>query len=448
MAEETIARGRRRFLGAAGAAVLGAAAPMTDPAGAQAQAGRGSGKLRVALVGTGIRGSGLWGRTLQNNYSDVLEFVGLCDINPLRMEFVKKHMGVSCPTFTDFDEMIAKTRPDKVIVTTMDCFHAKYICRALELGCDVITEKPLCTDEKMCQDIIDAEKRTNRNIRVTFNYRYGPAAARVKELLMSGEIGKITSVDFSYYLNTDHGASYYRRWHAYKQFNGSLLVHKSTHHFDLLNWWLDGEPVHVNAHGDLRHYGWNGEYCGERCMTCAHKGECPYFWDITKNEFLMNLYVNCESADGYIRDACLYRRDINIWDTMAVQVRYHNDVLLNYSLNTCMPYEGYLVGFNGTKGRLDVREYHSQPWDVEGMADFRITPLFGKSRAFVIPNAGPGHWGADGKMQDMIFRGPIPDPLGQTAGSRAGALSVMIGVAARRSIEQQSPIVIEDLVKI
>jgi len=447
MAEKLIHPGRRKFLGSAGAAAMTAAGlAMTKPGTAEAR--RTGGKLKVCLVGTGIRGSGLWGKTLNDNYGDVLEFVGLCDINPIRMEFVRKHMGVSCPTFTDFDEMIAKTNPDKVIVTTKDCFHAKYICRAMELGKDVITEKPMCTDGKMCQDIIDTEKRTGKNVRVTFNYRYGPAAVRIKEILMSGEIGHVTSVDFNYYLNTSHGASYYRRWHAYKQNSGSLLVHKSTHHFDLMNWWLDGEPVEVNAHGDLRHYGWNGEFRGERCMNCPHKDKCRYYWDITTNDFLMNLYVKAEPADGYIRDACLYRPDINIWDTMAVQVRYHNDVLMNYSLNSCMPYEGYFVGFNGTKGRLDVREYHSQPWEVEGMAELRISKLHGNSRAVVIPHGGGGHWGADTKMQDMIFKGPVPDPLGQSAGSRAGALSILIGVAARRSIEQQRKIFIEELVKI
>jgi len=440
-----VTKGRRKFLGAAGAVAIGAAAaPLVGSDTARAE----SGKLKIALVGTGIRGSGLWGKTLHKNYSDVVEFVGLCDINPLRLEFARKHIGVKCPTFTDFDEMIEKTKPDKVIVTTTDCFHAKYICRAMELGCDVITEKPMATDEKMCQEIIDTERRTGRNVRVTFNYRYGPAAVRTKELLMSGEIGHITSVDFNYYLDTSHGASYFRRWHAYKQKSGSLLVHKATHHFDLMNWWLDAEPVEVNAYGDLRHYGFNGSFRSERCMTCGHKSDCPFYWDITKNEFLMNLYVRCESADGYIRDACLYRKNINIWDTMAVQVRYHNDVLMTYSLNACMPYEGYRVSFNGTKGRLDVREYHRQPWEAPGLADFRITPLFGKTRTFTIPHSGGGHWGADQKMQDMIFRGPIPDPLGQTAGTRAGALSIMIGVASRRSIEQQKPMFIEELVKI
>ncbi len=445
MSSEKIEQGRRKFLGAAGAAAMGAAAiPLSG--GREAHAAK-SKKLKIAMVGTGSRGTGLWGRTLNKNYSDVLEFVGLCDINYKRVEFAKKDIGVDCPTFTDFDEMIAKTKPDKVIVTTKDCFHAKYICRAMELGCDVITEKPMTTDEKMCQEVLDTERRTGQNVRVTFNYRYGPAAVRIKEIIASGEIGEITSVDFNYYLNTDHGASYFRRWHGYKQNSGSLLVHKSTHHFDLLNWWLDAEPMEVRAFADLRHYGFNGEFRAKNCRTCPHTSKCPYYWDITKSEHMMNLYVNCEDVDGYIRDSCLYRKDINIWDTMAVQVKYHSDIPLNYSLNACMPYEGYLVGFNGTKGRLDAREYHKQPWEVEGMADFRITKNFGTTKTFTIPHGGAGHWGSDTKMQDMIFRG-APDPLGQTAGTRAGALSILIGVAARRSIERQENIVIDELVKL
>ena len=109
----------------------------------------------MALVGTGIRGSSLWGRDLLKNYADVLDIVGLCDINPIRMDYARSYMGASCPTFTDFGEMITKTRPDIVIITTMDSFHAKYICLAMENGCRPITEKPMCTDEKMVQKIID-----------------------------------------------------------------------------------------------------------------------------------------------------------------------------------------------------------------------------------------------------------------------------------------------------
>ncbi len=164
---------------------------------------------------------------------------------------------------------------------------------------------------------------------------------------------------------------------------------------------------------------------------------------------MMNMYVKNESEDGYIRDACLYRKKINIWDTMSLQVRYHNEVMMSYSLNACMPYEGYRVSFNGTKGRLDCRTYARQPWEVNGVADIRISTLFGKSRTYTVQRSGTGgHGGADPKLQDRIFRGPVPDRLNQAAGTRDGALSILIGIAARRSIEQQRPIMIEELVKI
>jgi predicted dehydrogenase len=438
---------RRKFLSSSACAAVGVASlPLLKTRNVW---GRTQGrKIRVALVGTGIRGSGTWGRTLMVQYGDVLEMVGLCDINSKRMEYAKRFMGAICPTFLDFKQMITDTKPDMVIVTTTDCFHAKYICLAMEMGCDVITEKPMATDEKMCQNIMDTEKRTGKKLTVTFNYRYSPEAVKIKEILMSKEIGEVTSVDFNYYLDIYHGASYFRRWHGFKQFSGSLLVHKATHHFDLMNWWLSAEPVEVNAYGELRKYGHNGSFRGGRCMSCPFKDKCEFFWDITTNEHLMNLYVKAESEDGYLRDACVFRKKINIWDTMNVQVQYHNRVTMSYSLNAFMPYEGYFVGFNGTRGRLDARVYHNQPWKAENMADFRITHNFGQTKTFGLSSGGSGHWGADQIMQDQIFRNPGPDRLERGAGSRDGALSILIGIAARRSIEQERPFKIEELVKI
>lgn len=444
MTKEKTRFSRRDFLKSGTVGAIGLHTLARNSLGASS----GSGKIRTALVGTGIRGTGTWGRDLLRRYGDVVEMVGLCDRNPKRMAFSKTYMGAACPAYTDFDRMFEETSPELVIVTTTDCYHSKYICAAMEKGADVITEKPLATDEKLAQDIIDTEKRTGRKLTVAFNYRFGPDAVRIKEILKSGEIGEITSVDFNYYLDVFHGASYFRRWHGFKQFSGSLLVHKATHHFDLMNWWLSAEPVEVNAYGHLRKYGFNGTFRGERCMTCPHRTDCPFFWDITKEPMLMGLYVNAESEDGYIRDACVFREKINIWDTMNVQVQYHNRVTMSYSLNAFMPYEGYFVGFNGTMGRLDVRVYHQTPWKTDSLADFRITQSFKSTKAFNIQSGGEGHWGADGIMQDRIFRGVKDDPLQQSAGIRDGVLSIMIGIAARRSIEQKRPFAIEELVSI
>jgi len=222
---------RRAFLGSTGTFIAGSL--MASPLARQAFS-KGN-KVKVALVGTGVRGSSFWGKTLVDNFSDMLEFVGLCDINPGRLEYAKKYIGADCPVFTDFVKMVTNTSPDLIIVTTKDSTHHEFIIKGLEMGCDVLTEKPLTTDEDKCQAILDAERKSGRKLIVGFNYRWGPYPTKIKELLQSGSIGKITSVDFHWYLNTYHGASYFRRWHGLRQDGGTLWVHKATHHFDLLN---------------------------------------------------------------------------------------------------------------------------------------------------------------------------------------------------------------------
>src|SRR5688572_33198003 len=158
---------RREFVAAVGGATVGAAVAGTTPVAAQA-------KRRYAIVGTGVRAIGMWGRPIAQEYADVAEFVGLCDINPLRVEVAKKQIGVSCPTFTNFDEMMDKAKPDLLMVTTVDGYHSEYIVKAMGRGIDVMTEKPMVIDEKQCSAVLDAEKKSGRNLVVTFNYRYSP----------------------------------------------------------------------------------------------------------------------------------------------------------------------------------------------------------------------------------------------------------------------------------
>ena len=187
-------------------------------------------KKRLAMVGTGHRGTGFWGKPVKDNFGDMIEFVGLCDINPGRLETAKQFMGATCPTFSNFDKMLKEVKPDIVIVTTVDNTHDIFIVKALEAGCDVITEKPMTTDEEKCQRILDAERRTGRKVIVGFNYRHNPHMKKLRELLQENRVGKITSVDFHWYLNVYHGADYFRRWHGFKAKGGSLWVHKASHH--------------------------------------------------------------------------------------------------------------------------------------------------------------------------------------------------------------------------
>jgi predicted dehydrogenase len=281
---------------------------------------------------------------------------------------------------------------------------------------------------------------------VTFNYRYSPHRQKLYELLRAGEIGDIVSADFHWYLDTDHGASYFRRWHGERSRGGSLLVHKSTHHFDLLNWWLESEPEEVHAFGALEFYGKNNDFRYSNCRPCPHKDKCDFYYDITKSEHMMKLYVEHEKHDGYIRDNCLWRSEIDIFDKMAVQIRYANNVQVSYSLTTYSPYEGYRIAFNGTKGRLEAWIQESQPWEMKDYDELRLTKNFGETELIKIPHGGGGHGGGDTRLKDKIFKTPnMPDPYRQSAGTRSGAMSILIGIAARTSIDTGKPIKIADL---
>ncbi|MCX5496489.1 Gfo/Idh/MocA family oxidoreductase [Kaistia dalseonensis] len=391
-------------------------------------------KIRYALVGTGNRGTTMWGRDLLAGWGDVVELVGICDLNPMRAERARTMMGSNAPLYVDLDLLLAETRPALVIVCTRDSNHDEIIVKAMEAGADVISEKPMTTTAEKIARIRDAEKRTGRRLDVSFNYRYSPTAARIKELLLAGEIGDVTSVDFHWYLDNQHGADYFRRWHAFTENSGSLYVHKATHHFDLINWYLDSDPEEVKAFGDLVHYGRNGPFRGERCKTCPHQAECPYYLDLAADPFLDALYEEPSRLDGYVRDACVFREEIDIPDTMVASFRYQNGVKVSYSLNTYMPIEGHHIAFNGHKGRIELRQYEKQPWTTPPADEIVLMKSFPNTVERIwVPHEPGGHYGGDNRMRDMIFRPGANDRLRQRAGSRAGAMSVLCGLAALES---------------
>jgi predicted dehydrogenase len=424
------------------------------------------------MVGTGSRGTSMWGRALLSRYSDRIEFVGLCDSNPGRVEAGKEIIGAGCPTFsnlktpmTAFEKMMKDTQPDLLIVTTVDATHSEYIVRGMELGVNVLTEKPMTTDEHKVQQILDAEKKTGRKTRVTFNYRYSPHRAKLWELLRAGEIGELTSVDFHWYLDTRHGADYFRRWHRLVEKSGSLWVHKASHHFDLLNWWIDSDPETVYALGSLDFYGKNGTLRAENCRTCPHTQQCNFYFRIDRPAMsaamqdaagvtprqaasdnpYKRLYIDCEKYDGYLRDGCVFKNDVNIFDKMAATIRYVNGVQVSYSLTAYSPYEGYRIAFNGTKGRIDAWIQESNPTGDRDYDEIVLHKNFSRRQYIQIPYGTSGHGGGDDLLRDQIFIPGTPDPLRQCAGTRDGAFACLIGIAARNSIASGQPVRIADL---
>ncbi|MBN1808957.1 MAG: Gfo/Idh/MocA family oxidoreductase [Planctomycetes bacterium] len=425
-----------------------------------------AGRKRYAQVGLGSR-SGMYSGAVVEKYGEYAELVGLSDSNEGRLN---QRMGWARSAgadpkgymAADFEKMIKETKADTVLVMTKDCHHDEYIVKALEMGCDAITEKPMTTDAGKCQRIIDTQKKTGKKVTVTFNYRYSPPRTQIKDLLMNGVVGNVVSVDFHWLLNTRHGADYFRRWHRNKANSGGLLVHKATHHFDLVNWWLSSVPENVYAYGARNFYTpETAERYGlskrsERCLDCPEKDKCNFHLDLAASEGLKKLYLENEQYDGYFRDRCVFSDLIDIEDTMHLVVKYMSGASMSYSLHSFMPWEGYVIAFNGTKGRLEHKcmetVYISGDGNTPGEllpegTTTRIYPHFLPGREEEVWTGAGGHGGGDDPLLDDLFHpNPPEDRYMRAADQRGGAYSILTGVAANKSIAGGEVVRINDLV--
>ncbi|MER5924163.1 Gfo/Idh/MocA family protein [Streptomyces mirabilis] len=431
-------------------------------------------RRRAAVVGLGARAQ-LYTEALTGPHADRVDLVGLCDVNAHRMAVHNEWIAAAHPgrapvpayAAEDFDLMLRHERVDLVVVCTVDRTHDAYIVRALEAGCDVVTEKPMTTDADRARRILDARRRTGREVRVAFNYRYNPVHSAVREILASGGIGEVGSVHFEWLLDLRHGADYFRRWHREKANSGGLMVHKSTHHFDLVNWWLGTRPETVYAQGGLFFY---GDTAGRRRglarpYTRAHGSPAarddPFAVHLADSPALRALYLDAEHEDGYHRDQNVFGPGVTIEDDMAVLVRYASGATLTYHLTAYAPWEGYRVCFNGSEGRLEllveestwsrplVRTRTSGPvmhgaavGDEAGRTELLLRRFWEPPQEVKVPTGEGGHGGGDVRMLADLFgeRADGADPLGRAADAVDGARSLVTGLAANRSFESGLPV--------
>ena len=431
---------------------------------------------RYALVGAGARAQWYLDE-MTGSYADRVELAAICEPNPVRMRYHLNRIaerGAPLPSRWGperLEEMIRAERIDRVVICARDDLHAELIERSLDAGADVVVEKPLTVDAEGAGRIERAVERTGREVVLTFNYRYSPRNSALREVIRSGAVGEVTSVDFSWMLDTRHGADYFRRWHRDKALSGGLLVHKAGHHFDLVNWWIQSTPRRVYASGGLRFYGAaNAAARGlaPRPERGTHDGEhTPFELDLRDDARLKALYLDAEGHDGYLRDRDVLGEGITIEDNMAVVVDYDSGATLSYSLNAHAPWEGYRVAVNGTAGRAELEVTEGAWGEPRYGADTVPDPSAEDSgrvgsarprgerllvqrhwgKAVEVPiEAGSGfHGGGDDLMLSDVFDGPGDDPLGRAADWRDGVRSVAVGVAANRSLESGAPVTVADL---
>ena len=431
-------------------------------------------RRRYALIGAGARAE-MFLRAIALEHRDTARLVALADVNRSRMDvhngWLKDAGASAVPAYdaADFTTMLREQRVDEVVVTTVDSTHAHYAVAALEAGCDVITEKPMTVDVPGCREILDAVARTGRRVSVAFNYRFKPVHETVRELLAAGEIGEIGSVHFEWLLDVRHGADYFRRWHRDKANSGGLLVHKAGHHFDLVNWWLGAAPVDVHAIGRLFFYGENGTRHGyarayDRVHGSAAAEGDPFALRLADNPRLRALYLDAEADDGYLRDRNVFAPGVSIEDDMAVLVRYDSGATMTYHLTAYAPWEGYRLMVNGSRGRLELEVVESDHVSPAGAAEVKgaavhgveaaaergwatltVRPFWEPPREVPLPAfSRTGHGGGDARMTAVLL-GAATDPLARSATARDGALALLTGLAANRSMETGVPVRVSDL---
>lgn len=433
-------------------------------------------RTRYAVVGAGSR-SQMYVDAIAGTYAEHAELVAICEPNPHRAALsVQRAVDAGIEAASTWhpdqlEELIRTESIDRVVITARDDLHASLIVRSLEAGADVVVEKPLTIDAESAAAIEDAVERTGRDVLLTFNYRYSPRNSGLRQVIQDGLIGEVTSIDFQWMLDTKHGADYFRRWHREKKNSGGLLVHKSSHHFDLVNWWIRSTPRRVFASGGLRFYGADNAAArglGERPERGTRDGDHDGFdLDLRDHPNLKALYLDAEVHDGYVRDRDVFGEGITIEDNLALVVDYANGATLSYSLNAHAPWEGYRVAVNGTQGRveLDVIERGAlletegltpvlDPSAVDAGPSGSLRPEgerlllqrhWGAPVEIEIVNGEGGHGGGDAILLADIFIGPGEDPLARPANWRDGVQSIAVGIAGNRSLETGLPVNVADL---
>jgi predicted dehydrogenase len=432
-------------------------------------------KRRYVVVGTGHRVR-MYLDAMAGDHRDVADLVGLIEPNPGRLAVHVNRLaeagldmsGVLTGPPDELESVIAKGRADRAIITSPDVTHAGLIARCLDAGVDVVVEKPLTIDPAGTRLIAEAVARSGRQVVVTHNYRYSPRNSGLKELVKSGAIGTPLSVTFEWVLDTAHGADYFRRWHRDKANSGGLLIHKASHHFDLVNWLLADYPARVYARGGVRFYG--AENAAARGMAPradrgTHDGEhSPWELDLRTDPQLKALYLDNESYDGYRRDQDVFGTGVTTEDNLAVIVDYGGGATLSYALNAHAPWEGYRIGINGDQGRaeLDVVERAAVLVDPEGhvLVDPSAVPesasRTGGQRLTLqrhwqaaqdvkIQEGEGGHGGGDALLLADVFHGPGQDWLERPSTWIDGVRSIAVGMAGNESLRTGLPIAVADL---
>ena len=361
--------------------------------------------VTVMVIGAGGRGR-TYARYAEK-FPQSMKVVGVADLNPhRRKEMAKKHNIPAENQFAHFNEALSKPKlADAVVIATPDNLHYEPCMKALALGYDVLLEKPVAPTEKECRAILKQAHKYNRIVAVCHVLRYAPYFVALKEVLTSGAIGDIVSVQHMEPIQYAHMAhSYVRGNWPLADKTTPIILAKSCHDLDIMRWLIDKPCESIAAEGSLYLFRPENAPKGatERCTDgCPHEAECPYsaidIYERRKRH--LGVFDLPRKDPALIREKlkttnygrCVFRCNNDQCDHYVAILKFKDGVTASFTMDAFTPWGGRRTRIMGTKGFIegdmttftfyDFRTGHKSVWDqkVSEVAEYK----------------GSGHGGGD-----------------------------------------------------
>ncbi len=398
--------------------------------------------VTAITLGAGARGNVYGGYALA--YPDELNIVGVAEPVPLRNErYTAKHNIPESNRFDTWERVFERPKfADAVIITTPDNLHYGPCMAALKAGYDVLLEKPIAPTEKECRDILSLARQTGRIVAVCHVLRYAPYFVQLREIIHSGAIGELVSIQHLEPIEHIHMSHSYVRgnWHD-RHATTPIILAKSCHDLDILRW-LVGKPCKdIVAMGGLKWFRKENAPAGStaRCLDgCAVEDTCPYsamkiyyrnrtwtyVFDLPEDNNLQGeAILEALRTTNYGR--CVYRMDNNQEDHYVSTMRFEGDVTAAFSMEAFSGYSGRRTRVMGSMGDI------VGDMDVFTLTDFRT----GKKSVYEAGGDG-GHGGGDWRLaRDWVQAVSQQNPSLLTSTIDASIESHLMGFMAEKSRE-------------
>lgn len=217
-------------------------------------------KLRVGIIGCGDRGSGII--NIMKGFPDLYDITSICDNLQYRLENTQRKLSSSTKSYSNYQKLLENKKVDAVFIATPLNLHFEIAKASLEAGKHVYLEKAMTYDDKQALQLVElVSKYPKQTVQIGHQYRSSPLYYKVKELISSGQLGKVTQVDCRW----DRNASWRRpvpnpslerqvNWRMYKEYSGGLAAELLSHQIDFINWAFNTHPNHIYATGGIDNY--------------------------------------------------------------------------------------------------------------------------------------------------------------------------------------------------